>query len=674
MRLWLLLTVVWAVCGEQLVQQTCDDPAPHPPPPPPLTCKELKREAQAKTASNDLAAAGQLLRTCAELEPTADNLWQAGMALSKTNMLDALELLQQSLALHVDNPGQHAAFGMAAHQAGNYMKAILGFEAYLESAMDFKKGDWQRELRQIAKSAVSSRRAVSDFEQRMSPQFKHTLLILLNSYTQSSQTQPEGDMHIIVTRLFPQENQFHTNYYSYLARTGNALEAAKEANRFRAGAHGEAKATLSGVIAFALALESNALHVLKFVMTTATKSARQLLLENCKEDVRDLVNLQTLPAQRFRDIFSKCALSQNVFKSLAKGGLVRTRSHYDSDPLHLLAQFGHHQLFSEFRKMRGVDVTTTNSLGQTNLHIATSRYNYDIILELLEVPGLEDVLDMYGRTAFEYACLHRFFFTFAPPDFPWSATDCDVSTKAIQEKRTTPFVRKPSGWRQETHAEATCDFDIRSDLSADEFMRQYLSVQRPVLVRNHHRKNAKWESLRKNWKRESFLQKYGSVSATHAEIPYAREFGVRANDTTLRDYAEHMYEPRAAPPTYVFEEPNEALSQSFILPRLVDQPLTSKQFYLGPKNSGAPMHFHSGALNTLVYGRKDWYITPPAVSVYSREPPTTWLANMRSAKEPTHLVHCVQEETDVLYVPAWWGHAVINAEDAIGYANEFEAA
>eukprot|EP00042_Codosiga_hollandica_P042513 m.391633 g.391633 ORF g.391633 m.391633 type:complete len:329 (+) comp56346_c0_seq38:1280-2266(+) len=276
--------------------------------------------------------------------------------------------------------------------------------------------------------------------------------------------------------------------------------------------------------------------------------------------------------------------------------------------------------------------------------------------------------------AFEYACLHRFFFTFAPPDFPWSATDCDVSTKAIQEKRTTPFVRKPSGWRQETHAEATCDFDIRSDLSADEFMRQYLSVQRPVLVRNHHRKNAKWESLRKNWKRESFLQKYGSVSATHAEIPYAREFGVRANDTTLRDYAEHMYEPRAAPPTYVFEESKEPISKTFLSPKLVKARFSSNQFYLGPKNSGAPMHYHTHALNTLVYGRKDWYITPPAVSVYSREPPTTWLANMRSAKEPTHLVHCVQEETDVLYVPAWWGHAVINAEDAIGYANEFEAA
>eukprot|EP00042_Codosiga_hollandica_P042511 m.391570 g.391570 ORF g.391570 m.391570 type:complete len:279 (+) comp56346_c0_seq31:1280-2116(+) len=223
--------------------------------------------------------------------------------------------------------------------------------------------------------------------------------------------------------------------------------------------------------------------------------------------------------------------------------------------------------------------------------------------------------------AFEYACLHRFFFTFAPPDFPWSATDCDVSTKAIQEKRTTPFVRKPSGWRQETHAEATCDFDIRSDLSADEFMRQYLSVQRPVLVRNHHRSSPQWEKLRKNMKKTTFLQLFGDLPIDRVTIPYAGIFGLEVNSTTLREFVKQIDVPtRNGDPGYIFEEPPSELTSHFVMPRIHilcprvvdvmheflgvatfhadaglagDSRFVSRQFYLGPKGSGAPMHFHS---------------------------------------------------------------------------------
>eukprot|EP00042_Codosiga_hollandica_P042515 m.391818 g.391818 ORF g.391818 m.391818 type:complete len:327 (+) comp56346_c0_seq58:716-1696(+) len=319
---------------------------------------------------------------------------------------------------------------------------------------------------------------------------------------------------------------------------------------------------------------------------------------------------------------SRCILKQDVIESLLElGARTGVGNKFGFQPLHQITGFGDLALLERLRELAPLDMLAVTSQSQTSLHVAASRYHYNIILELLKVPGLAAMRDVYGRTAFEYACLHRFFFTFAPPDFPWSATDCDVSTKAIQEKRTTPFVRKPSGWRQETHAEATCDFDIRSDLSADEFMRQYLSVQRPVLVRNHHRSSPQWEKLRKNMKKTTFLQLFGDLPIDRVTIPYAGIFGLEVNSTTLREFVKQIDVPtRNGDPGYIFEEPPSELTSHFVMPRIHilcprvvdvmheflgvatfhadaglagDSRFVSRQFYLGPKGSGAPMHFHS---------------------------------------------------------------------------------
>ena len=65
------------------------------------------------------------------------------------------------------------------------------------------------------------------------------------------------------------------------------------------------------------------------------------------------------------------------------------------------------------------------------------------------------------------------------------------------------------------------------------------------------------------------------------------------------------------------------------------------QFYLGGKNTGAPVHFHSGAAyarhfcafvaqfrlrsNTLLYGRKRWILFPPKRGLYSKKSIHSWL-------------------------------------------------
>ena len=54
---------------------------------------------------------------------------------------------------------------------------------------------------------------------------------------------------------------------------------------------------------------------------------------------------------------------------------------------------------------------------------------------------------------------------------------------------------------------------------------------------------------------------------------------------------------------------------------------TAAQFFVGPRGSGAPWHFHSDAFNALAHGGKRWFMTPPGSdeNEYSTKHPMIWL-------------------------------------------------
>ena len=81
--------------------------------------------------------------------------------------------------------------------------------------------------------------------------------------------------------------------------------------------------------------------------------------------------------------------------------------------------------------------------------------------------------------------------------------------------------------------------------------------------------------------------------------------------------------------------------------------------------SRRPWHYHEQAVNALGFGRKTWYLRPPPTSTHSVEPPRTW------RRAPLDAIVCEQRAGDILYVPAGWGHAVVNAEPSVGAAVEF---
>ena len=84
-------------------------------------------------------------------------------------------------------------------------------------------------------------------------------------------------------------------------------------------------------------------------------------------------------------------------------------------------------------------------------------------------------------------------------------------------------------------------------------------------------------------------------------------------------------------------------------------------------------HYHGHALNTLVYGAKRWFLTPPPHARYDLKSGWEWYRQDYPAlKSQVKIYECMQHEAEVLYVPHSWGHAVINTRTSVGFASEFK--
>jgi len=104
------------------------------------------------------------------------------------------------------------------------------------------------------------------------------------------------------------------------------------------------------------------------------------------------------------------------------------------------------------------------------------------------------------------------------------------------------------------------------------------------------------------------------------------------------------------------------------------------QFFLGPPGPGAPFHFHKDAVNYLAHGAKLWWLLPPSQALYSTIPMAQWVAEgalqplphaARPLAEPLHYYLALQQEGDAVYIPAGWGHAVLNLQTSVGFALEW---
>ena len=113
------------------------------------------------------------------------------------------------------------------------------------------------------------------------------------------------------------------------------------------------------------------------------------------------------------------------------------------------------------------------------------------------------------------------------------------------------------------------------------------------------------------------------------------------------------------------------------MPMMFEMRAAVRQFFLGERGGGAPAHPHSHAVNSLAWGTKRWRLWPPAGSYFAAASPwQDWEQKQEEEQEGgtqgAAALECTQEAGDIVFVPASWGHAVLNVRDSVGMTVEFD--
>ena len=74
-------------------------------------------------------------------------------------------------------------------------------------------------------------------------------------------------------------------------------------------------------------------------------------------------------------------------------------------------------------------------------------------------------------------------------------------------------------------------------------------------------------------------------------------------------------------------------------------------YYIGPKGSASPTHFHRDTVNGLVYGIKHWYLWPPVEAIFSIQHIQDWINQDNHYGNYSNAKECIQLPGDVLYIP-----------------------
>ena len=259
--------------------------------------------------------------------------------------------------------------------------------------------------------------------------------------------------------------------------------------------------------------------------------------------------------------------------------------------------------------------------------------------------GVESIKDGFGRTfkdieSWKRQCVHSSQTLGVSDNGGWNS---DCLTEYRTQKQDVDVV----------------DYD---KLSWQQFQERYASCAKPVLIRGA----PNVEVLQKRWSRERFERRFAKLPVEVGAIPYARSLGREGGIKSFSQY-------RADQKDYVFVQLHPKQHEALLndIPKLgyfSNLVEVHTQFYQGPAGTGAPMHLHTDAWNCLVYGEKRWFLMPPFQGAYSAMPVRQWVDELYPSMK---VLECMQRAGDILYVPKYWSHAVLNTRESIGIAREF---
>jgi hypothetical protein len=223
---------------------------------------------------------------------------------------------------------------------------------------------------------------------------------------------------------------------------------------------------------------------------------------------------------------------------------------------------------------------------------------------------------------------------------------------------------------------------IEEALTQREFFEQVRSLNQPVLLKGAA---LRWKAMEK-WTFDYLTAVVGDSMTDVSAIPYGKLDGVASKMVSIKQFLYEMRETvvnmtTGLPPDYVFDtnqidlapSPKEGLAADVEFPSAFEGAYgMTSQLIIGPEASGAPVHYHGSAFNAAIVGRKRWFLYPQSISYWSKKPTLAWLldGDAHGAGAGEQPLECIQHPGDVMYVPTEYGHAVINVEDSIAFAQE----
>ena len=370
---------------------------------------------------------------------------------------------------------------------------------------------------------------------------------------------------------------------------------------------------------------------------------------------------------------------------IAFGADVNTHSHQSgSTPLHLAARSGS-LTAATILIAAGATVDSRNRHGFTPLIVATTAGHAAMCRLLLDAGAAREAQDGTGRSVQWYATAAGG--PLQPPDtlrlFGVAQSPAVTSDPAAVDVQH-------NGWgahdRDTLLADIPdiCEFDrISSNSPPSRFQHDYLNPGRPVVLT----RAAEHMPAKQKWTRQAFLKLAGDSALRAQKLPVRSQ---SEDQTTLRQYLKEVSEGQHPVPLSWNVPQNNTLwallerdlSWPAALSATSQQELASFGLFIGSQRSGTSMHYHRAAWNALLFGRKLWVLTPPARSSFRRHQMALtsfhdgWLEEVRSraAGNGTNISArriCVQQEGDVIFVPAGWGHATLNLNESVGVASFF---
>ena len=666
-------------------------------------CSELVLRARSMVTKgvNWYESALDLLAACAiQEERDAAVRWNMAVVLIKMGRWDEARIWMEE-AVDLDPNDVSFRKGLSEFYMSLHMFKAAGphLEAYLQNKGGIE--DWPGLLNELYMIRDDEKSFLMDLFDR--EDFKHAMDQLIVCYIETGDFRKADQSYDILSSLWPDDQQLHLHYSTFSFGIGVALRGAVELQRYmilefirqERGSLHEAYNVVGEQSLLLLTSGINA-HILSMAraLLRSQDSASEIMNDACELSDNDQKALRShelyLPV--IRKVLERCLSRQNIVKPLVnKGAVLYINNQFGWTPYLQACSFDSTNLLDQLAAA-GADRNAKNALLQNCLHIATMYGSFNLVKQLKRLEFNLSSVDLFARTPGDIACQQRW----AAERF-YNALNLKVPRGCIIDP---VFVAsKPSrlgGWLEGPHVLPNdlriekCDIDVLETLTPERFLIDYLSIQKPVLVRNILKDRNK---LKLSFQRQNVEKKYGSIVFPNKPISYGEHSGSFENssDITLSDLIVKMSNlfsennnlgiEEIYPPNSIYQNiPNDSpLLEDFKHPEIMlsdkqNIHLRNYQFFIGPPLSGVPPHFHAHQWNLLLYGRRKWFLFPPNKAFYSRQHVLDWYREsvMLSPYEDREYMGCIQDSGDLLYIPDMWGQAVLSLRESIGFSQEFE--